>query len=208
MWMTVKTWAILMLTLVCALVAVSVGSGGDLGALQARPWGTPSRTTTQPPQVDRYQAALAYARCMRAHGVPHPDPDPVGDFRLTPAEDKRLQRVPRARRKAADNACFHLLKGTVSTKPLSQHAKSQAKVVLSRVARCMRGYGYVQGTPVVKDLPRGRAFFGFEHAPLVPRSERKGSAKAEQTCETRVHLADRISEIVARDRGEPIFPGV
>ena len=150
--------------------------------------------------ADRHEAALAYARCVRAHGVSHPDPDSVGNFRLTPADERRMRQAPKAVRAAADKACFHHLEGTVSTKPLSPRAKSQARAVLADVAACMRAHGYDLGSPVVRDLPQGRAFFGFAHPP-----SRKPSMPVERACEARVDLAGRIDEIVARDRGEPLL---
>jgi hypothetical protein len=54
------------------------------------------------PSADPYQAGLAFAACMRAHGVPHPDPDRNGDFNLTPAQEHRLRAVGMAKVRAAD----------------------------------------------------------------------------------------------------------
>jgi hypothetical protein len=145
---------------------------------------------------DPYQAALAYARCMRAHGVPHPNPDRKGDFSLTPAQDARLRAVGRAKVQAADAACFHYLKPVVSTKPLSPKAMAQAKHVLTEVRDCMHDAGFELGRPVVRNLTRGRAFFGF--APGDPPS--KAMNRADHVCEQKVRLAQRIDAIVAADR--------
>ena len=67
----------------------------------------------QPPKQPskEYRASLDYTHCMRAHGVPHPDPQPNGNFELSRAQDERLRAIPRRRRVAADKACFHDLKG-------------------------------------------------------------------------------------------------
>src|SRR5919198_5947635 len=73
------------------------------------------------PSPDPYTASLAYAKCMRAHGVPHPLPDKKGDFSLTRADERRMRAVPRQVRKAADDACFHTLKG-LNLRPLSKRA--------------------------------------------------------------------------------------
>jgi hypothetical protein len=133
--------------------------------------------------------------------VPHPNPDPKGDFRLTPADERRLRAVPHAKRDAAMQLCFRLhLKGVVSTKPLSAHAKAQAIAVLRDLEGCLRGYGFEAGEPVVENLTLGRAFFGFTRAPTVPASERKRLAAAQHTCERRVEMAKRIDAIVAADR--------
>ena len=44
---------------------------------------------TAPPSHDPYTASLAYAKCMRAHGVPHPDPDRRYQTANALAEDLR-----------------------------------------------------------------------------------------------------------------------
>ena len=77
------------------------------------------------------QAALAYARCMRAHGVPNfPDPDSNGDFHQLP--EKTPQET------AADHACHHLLNaGAQMSQSRVQHALGQ----LVKYARCMRAHG-------------------------------------------------------------------
>jgi hypothetical protein len=62
---------------------------------------------------------------MRAHGVPHPDPDAKGDFSLTPAQEARLRSIPKQTKQAADDACFHHLKG-LNLKPLSAAALARA----------------------------------------------------------------------------------
>ncbi len=139
------------------LVAVAAGCGGSHAA--EPPPATPgSASLAAPvPHLDPYKAAVAYARCMRAHGVPHPDPDANGDFHLTPAQDKAMHSVSRKQHEAADAACFHLLKGTVSTQPLSRGAQRAALVPLGEVRQCMLGFGYHFGKPIVKNMSRGRA---------------------------------------------------
>jgi hypothetical protein len=148
-----------------------------------------------------YEASLAYAQCMRAHGVPQPNPDRNGDIHLTPVDEQRLRRVGRTKVQAADKVCFDLhLKGVVSTKPLSPLAQARALDVLRDLAACMRGFGYVEGRPVVRNLTRGRAFFGFDR-PATGGEPGKPLARAQRTCETRVAMARRIDEIVKADRG-------
>ena len=83
-----------------------------------------SATAAGAPSPNPYTASLAYARCLRAHGVPHPLPDAKGNFRLTPAEEQRLRTVPRTTRKAADNACFHYLKALNCCKILDSSASA------------------------------------------------------------------------------------
>jgi len=151
------------------------------------------------PTADPYKAGLAFAACMRAHGVPHPDPDRKGDFNLTPAQEQQLRAVGMAKVRAADKACFKYLKPVVSTKPLSEKAKAQARQVLGQVRTCMRGFGFTLGAPVVQNLSRGRAFFGFEPSATASRPS-PAMTKAEHICERRVQLAKKISAIIAIDR--------
>jgi hypothetical protein len=151
------------------------------------------------PSHDPHVASLRFAACMRAHGVPHPDPDANGDFRLTPAQEQRMRRVPRRVRTAAEKACFHHLQG-LDNRPLTRHARRRALGVLKQLARCIRGYGFEMGRPVVRNMSRGRAFFGFQRAPSVKPSERPALRRAQQTCEKRVDLAGKIDAIIAEDR--------
>jgi hypothetical protein len=77
------------------------------------------------------QAQLAYARCMRAHGVPDfPDPDSNGGG---------FQGVPTGSQvTAADHVCHHLLNVGAQLSPSQwQHALGQ----LVKYARCMRAHG-------------------------------------------------------------------
>jgi hypothetical protein len=151
------------------------------------------------PSHDPYIASLRFAACMRAHGVPHPDPDASGDFRLTPAQERRLRAVPRSVRTSAEEACFHHLKG-LNNRPLTRQAQQRALGVLRQLADCLRGYGYTMGPPVVQNRTHGRAFFGFRYAPSVAPSERKKLNRAEHICEKRVDMPDKIDAIIAEDR--------
>jgi hypothetical protein len=149
------------------------------------------------PRSKEYRASLDYARCMRAHGVPHPDPKPNGNFELTRAQDERLRATPRSRRVAADRACSHYLKG-LNTTPLSSQAMGRALRVLQEVRSCVLRGGYDLGTPTVRNLGRGRAFFGFKNEKHVKPSARLRDL--EYRCEQQVQLAKRLDRIVAADR--------
>jgi hypothetical protein len=155
------------------------------------------RRPPRAPSADPYTASLAYARCLRQHGVPHPDPDKRGDFNLTPAQERRIRQVAPKRREIAMKACFHNLEA-LDMQPLSSRAKARALEVLLRLRRCMRGYGYELGDPVVQNKSFGRAFFGFENAPAAPPTSRR--RHAQRACEKRVDMARKISKIIAEDR--------
>jgi hypothetical protein len=158
------------------------------------------------PSPDPYTASLAYANCMRAHGVPHPRPDRKGDFHLTLADERRMRRVPKKIRKAADDACFHHLKG-LNLSPLSKHAIARANKVVASLGRCIRRHGYAVGAPDVKNLGRGRASFGFKPLPDNRRHSRRywqRYTRVAHRCEREVHLAKRLSKIIADDRKDSV----
>src|SRR5919198_4401582 len=143
------------------------------------------------PSPDPYIASLRYANCMRAHGVPHPLPDKRGDFHLTKADERRMRRVPRSVRKAADDACFHHLKG-LNLSPLSKQAIARANKVVASLGRCIRRAGYRVGPPQVRNLGRGRASFGFAPLPGNPgysRAYLERFTRASHACEKRMHFA-------------------
>ena len=78
------------------------------------------------------EAALAYARCMRAHGVPDfPDPNSNGQFNVDPHSASSQET-------AADHACHHLLTtGRQANAAQQQHMLGQ----LVKYAQCMRAHG-------------------------------------------------------------------
>ena len=80
----------------------------------------------------RAQAALAYARCMRSHGVPDfPDPDSDGNFHVG-------NNSVSSQETAANQVCNHLLNvGTQLNAAQTQHTLSQ----LVKYAQCMRAHG-------------------------------------------------------------------
>ena len=154
---------------------------------------------TPRPSSNPYVASLAYARCLRAHNVPHPNPNKHGDFNLTPAQEQRLRSVPPARREAAMKACFHNLAG-LNNQPLSNRAHHRAIKVLMQLKRCMQGFGYALGTPIVRNMSLGRAMFGFTDSGTRRHGSAKRYQRAERVCERRVDMARKISRIIAEDR--------
>jgi hypothetical protein len=178
---------------ISALLAVVVAAGCGTGG-HAAP--TTVTTPARPAAADPYKASLAYAECMRAHGVPHPNPNAQGDFHLTYAQEARMRAVPAPVREAAQRACFHTLKG-LDMRPLSKEAKLRALAVLRELSRCMLARGHRMGRPVVKNLTLGRAFFGFQSA---PRPGGTHLIRDEHACEKQVDLAGRIDTIIAADR--------
>src|SRR5207248_8414383 len=117
--------------------------------------------------------ALAYARCMRAHGVPDfPDPDSQGDFPpFRPSEAKQIA-------VAADGVCRHLRSSGGTASPQQRQQKLAFGV---KVAECLRAHGF----PNMPD-PTG---LGSSHVPpgidvKLPRFQ-----TAETACEKQARKA-------------------
>jgi hypothetical protein len=82
-----------------------------------------------------YQKAVAYAQCMRAHGVPNfPDPDSKGNILITPA-DHLAQGAPQF--VSANKSCEHLDPFT----PLTPAQQRQDTVQALKFVACMRAHG-------------------------------------------------------------------
>jgi hypothetical protein len=90
----------LLLGLLLALAACS-GGGGKPGGVASLGDGKATSTTSAGGSQDERQADLAFARCMRQHGINIPDPKPDGRV------DMRGSGVDRddPKFKAAERAC-------------------------------------------------------------------------------------------------------
>ena len=78
--------------------------------------------------------SLAYARCMRTHGVPDfPDPDPHGNF--PPFRPREAKQIP----VAADESCKNLRSGGGVATPQQRQQKLAFGV---KVAECLRRHGF------------------------------------------------------------------
>jgi len=123
---TKHSWAAALAAMVLTgLLATACGGGSSPGAPAAGGSSTAGGST-------RAQAALSYAGCMRAHGVPDfPDPDAEGNFNLPSGPDSSQET-------AANQVCNHLLDtGTQLNAAQTQHALGQ----LVKYAQCMRAHG-------------------------------------------------------------------
>jgi hypothetical protein len=77
-----------------------------------------------------YAAVVAYARCMRAHGVTSfPDPSPQGGFELPSTIDPQAPAY-----RSADHACSHLAPAPIARRTPSERQKLMA-VAFSRCVR-------------------------------------------------------------------------
>ncbi|GGO10919.1 hypothetical protein GCM10010116_21950 [Microbispora rosea subsp. aerata] len=90
---------------------------------------TPSASVT----VDRQEAQLKFAQCMREHGVDMPDPGPDGRIRIMSKKGEQ------AVTEKAMQACRHLMKGAVGDKAAADDPQMRDRMV--KFAQCMREHG-------------------------------------------------------------------
>jgi hypothetical protein len=111
------------------VAAATVG----LALLAAGCGGSP--TTSSSATTAQLNAALAFSRCMRSHGVPNfPDPDSQGRFSSVHID------VSKQTSAAADEACKHLLsRGRGTATPQQQQQKFTFAL---KVAGCLRAHGF------------------------------------------------------------------
>jgi hypothetical protein len=119
--------------LACGLFAAACGSSGSGGAPVASISSSPSASATSS-GGSAHASTLAYARCMRAHGITDfPDPDANGNLGLNAQPGSDLDPNNPAY-KAANSACKSLL-------PAPQAPPHGAKAQNLAYARCMRAHG-------------------------------------------------------------------
>jgi len=157
------------------LAAACGGSPGShvaqLGPTTTTTASSPSSTTSA--QSAQLGAALAFARCMRSHGVANfPDPDPQGDF--PPFHTG----VSKQTSSAADDACKHLLSRGGTATPQQRQEKLAFGV---KVAECLRGHGF-------PDFPDPSRLGPQSLPPGIDPSSPRFQA-AETTCEKQARKA-------------------
>jgi hypothetical protein len=93
--------------------------------------------TTQGTGSTQVKASLAFAGCMRAHGVTNfPDPGPQGDFpTFETGVSKQVSN-------AANDTCKHLLSSGET--PATPQQRAQKLEFGVKVAECLRAHGYPQ----------------------------------------------------------------
>lgn len=120
--------------LAAALVVAGAGCGGASTTLQVASVSATTTTAAASPGSPQQQA-LAFARCMRAHGMPgFPDPSPRGGF-VFPAGAGLDPRSPTMR--AAQASCRQFMPGA----DMTGHPTAQWLAHMLAVARCMRRHG-------------------------------------------------------------------
>lgn len=102
--------------------------------------GASSSAHTSKTASGKFAAGLAFARCMRAHGVNVPDPSPGGHGIHIQISSGDLNSPAF---KAAQSACGKLLPGGG---PGSGHPTAQDRAAMLRLSQCMRSHG-ISGFP-------------------------------------------------------------
>jgi hypothetical protein len=99
--------------------------------------GSPSTAGPAGTGQSRLAHALAFAHCMRSHGVPNfPDPTSAGGFEMSSSNSSSLQG-----HQAARAACGHLYpnEGKATADPAQQAQQQRQGLVF---AACMRRHGF------------------------------------------------------------------
>ena len=123
-----------------ALGVLAAGCGGSPGShvAQLGSTTTSTRSSTSSPEAGPQQnRAIAFSRCMRAHGVPK-FPDPTGGGAIPKVGLQQLG-VAGSRFQAAQSACDHLLpNGGAGPSPAQVQ---QVKALGLRFSQCVRSHG-------------------------------------------------------------------
>jgi hypothetical protein len=172
--------AVVVLFTVSALAACGgEGGSGGVASLGGSNGSDGDGTTTS---EDPEDAALAFVKCMREHGVDMPDPDAGGGIRLTarPGENAKVER--------AQEACQPLLQKAAPKLSADQQAAMQDAALA--FAKCMREHGvdmpdptFGKGGIVMQKRSRGDSEFDPDDAkfkaaqkacqPIVENAARK-----------------------------------
>jgi hypothetical protein len=134
----------LVLGSLCAIVALAVlaagcGGGGGSSGVASLGASTPaSRTavTTTVPAGSR-AGALAFARCMRSHGIPG-WPDPTADGGFDKSELRALSVSPARIRAIEDRSCNYSFQNGAPAQTITR----ADQVDYLRAAACMRSHGF------------------------------------------------------------------
>ncbi len=119
-----------------ALLAAGCGGSPRSHVAQLGATATQSSSTRQPPASTLQGDEVAFARCMRSHGVPkYPDPTAAGLVK----ESVAAARGQQLRFQTAQSACRHLLPNGGS--PPSPARVQQVRALSLHFAQCVRSHG-------------------------------------------------------------------
>jgi hypothetical protein len=149
-------------SLTLALALAACGSGDDPNAQVASLAGTETTggdgtaatDTTTPTSVDPEDAMLAFAKCMREHGVDMPDPQVSGDGRGSVVQiGSAGAPQDKATLDAAQQACQHFMDAAVQdqAKQLDPEEEAKRQQEALDFSKCMRDHGIDFPDPVFGD---------------------------------------------------------
>lgn len=166
-------------TVALALLAGACGGGGDeeRAGVASIDGEQASSKTNRGETLDPEEAALAYAKCMRANGVDLPDPDADGMFAIEPGTPVPEQ----AAMEKGDQACKaerEAMRGSIGEPDQDFQDKAVA------MARCMREQGIDMPDPKLSD--DGRASLELD----PDQVERPEFKQAQETCRKKVGMPE------------------
>jgi hypothetical protein len=132
-------WTFLAIVGTAGLAVLGTACGGPSGrdVAQLGSTTTQSSQSSQRSAASGQESAVAFARCMRSHGVPGwPDPNSYGGFDKSKLTQQQLG-AGKAQVGAAQRSCQHLLPTISATQQQTQRIVAQAL----RFSRCMRNHG-------------------------------------------------------------------
>jgi hypothetical protein len=156
-----------------AVITATAASAVLAAACSGSPPSTGSGGSSNAGGSAHSSSAVAYSRCVRAHGVPNfPDPDSNG--KIPPAAKRALREVSNSLARAATYACRNLN----PTEQGSPTLTAQQQQDYLRAAACMRSHG-------IANFPDPSFSGGDVHFP-IPSGIDPSSAqftRARQTCQ-------------------------
>ncbi|MBX6386429.1 MAG: hypothetical protein IRZ07_26215 [Microbispora sp.] len=153
------------LGLALALAACGTGPADDgIASAGGAATGTDA-TASASATVDRQEAQLKFAQCMREHGVDMPDPGPDGRIRITTKKGEQ------ATTEKAIKACEHFMKDAVGDKAGADDPEVRDRMV--KFAQCMREHGI--------DVPDPAPGQGIQLK--IKKGQEKALEEAQKACE-------------------------
>ena len=127
------------LALLLALTAACGGNGDDGSDLPTAGDGTAAAGSdddepSDEPSINREDAMLKFAECMREHGVDMPDPGPDGRVEMKGTDPEAME--------AAEEACAELREAAMPEDGEGPEISEEQKQAFLDMAQCMRDKGY------------------------------------------------------------------
>jgi hypothetical protein len=131
---------VLLVAMIACLGMFAAGCGGTTGSGVAHLETSTAATNTETAAVSGSRSPVAYARCMRSHGVPtFPDPDSQGHL-----SSSSIPNLNSPQYRKAQEACRSLLPQGYTGQggsPTGGSLTPQQQAQFLKYARCMRAHG-------------------------------------------------------------------